>query len=623
MMYKIKQGLIALMILLIYQKSYSQASLAAEDMIDEVVVKNASGLEVTYTLVRDAIQREQWYYMPAQARLYEIKPVGSNEAEPEFNLIKYQYNNPKNPGELLEGGIIQFSLVMSPDAIAMQGLRAFVNQRGNSKNVRLSALPLKSAHVNLVTPKGDFIAEGSTVDGIAPVLSNAKMVFSVALTRIGTDVYDALTKSNTGMGVSVQFAYNGLTPPAGFTVTVDWDQAYNYFSKNEKKMASIAGAWKWLGGSASYASEKQKMTQELLQSKSIKVDVITGEQFTPEMVAKYLDPILARINTELFETDQFGRRMDSFLTARALSPDTSKPGGSDKGNAFFAFLKVNAHMSVAIKDIKIVKKGKEVISFNIKQLVERKSVSGGFVGLGAYSEAVRKKLQILIANGKWESAYFVLPPISDDDDIDIKRIAMEIRLMNKGKLYSSQVFNWTKEKKWTDRNGKERAVAAFPLIELAKDDPEMSDKTFELKATINSGKSVLNITQQISAGNSENNIALPLSLVDIVKVDPELLRFKSIDSTSKLAYVTVNMSNGSSQVNGSIKPKIINGAPTTPKPFYWLLPKSDMGIPVVPNIVFTLADGTKVNWKNNGKKLNEPGMSYEVILQDADYLSGQ
>jgi len=307
----------------------------------------------------------------------------------------------------------------------------------------------------------------------------------------------------------------------------------------------------------------------------------------------------------------------------ALTPDTTKPGGSDKGNAFFAFLKANAHMSVAVKDFRLISKIEDTISFSIKQLVERKSVAGGFVGLGAYSEAVRKKLQILIANGKWESAYFVLPPISDDDDIGVKRIAMELRLMNKGKLYSSQVFNWTKEKKWTDKNGKERAVAAFPLIELARDDPEMSDKTFEIDATINAGNSVLKIKEQTSAGNSENNIALPLSLVDIVKVDPELLTFKSLTPDAKLAFITVNLTNGTSQVNGSIKPKIINGVATSPRPFYWLLPKSDAGSPVVPNIVFTLTDGTKVNWKGNGKKLNEPGMSYEIILQDADYLTGQ
>jgi len=623
MTYKVRSILIALLIVASCQKNYAQASLAAEDMIEEVVVKNTAGMEVSYTLIRDAIQREQWYYMPAQARLYEIKPVGSNETEPEFNLIKFQYNNPANPGELLEGGIIQFSLVMSPDATAMQALRAFITQKTNNPNVRLSSLPLKTAHVNLVTPKGDFIAEGSTVEGIAPVLANSKMVFSVALTRIGTDVYDALTKSNTGMGVSVQFTYNGLTPPAGFEIYVNWQKTHEYFSKHEKKMASIAGAWKWLGGSASYASEKQKMTQELRQESAIRVKVTAGEQFGDDKIVKYMDPILARINTQLLEASQFGQKMDSFLTAMALTPDTTKPGGSDKGNAFFAFLKANAHMSVAVKDFRLISKIEDTISFSIKQLVERKSVAGGFVGLGAYSEAVRKKLQILIANGKWESAYFVLPPISDDDDIGVKRIAMELRLMNKGKLYSSQVFNWTKEKKWTDKNGKERAVAAFPLIELARDDPEMSDKTFEIDATINAGNSVLKIKEQTSAGNSENNIALPLSLVDIVKVDPELLTFKSLTPDAKLAFITVNLTNGTSQVNGSIKPKIINGVATSPRPFYWLLPKSDAGSPVVPNIVFTLTDGTKVNWKGNGKKLNEPGMSYEIILQDADYLTGQ
>lgn len=598
---------------------FAQASLAAEDMIDDIAVTTASGEKVAYTLVRDAIQKAQWYYMPAQSRLYEIMTASGRTPEPEFTLIKYQYNDPKNPGQLLEGGVLQFAIVMSPDNVALDNLRKALVAKVGNQNIRLAALPMKSAHVRLVTPKGDFIAEGTETAGIAPLLANQKMVFSLALTKIGTDIYNALVNSNTGMGVAVDFSYNGLTPPAGFKIIVNWDESYKFFSKNEIMRAKVAGMYSWFSGSAEYKREKQQIVQDLKMSRCITVEATSGEQVSDTMLYRYIDPILQKITTEMFNTSEFKNRMDSLLVAEALEKDTTVRK-DDKGG-LLNFFRISGGYSVAIKDIRMTKKVNDTISFNIKQLVERKSTAGGFVGLGKYSQAIKDKLAIVVAGGKWQSAFFVMPPVADDDDIGIKRVALEIKLMNNGKPYSSQVFNWTKDKQWTDRNGQPRSVAAFPLLELAKDDPEMRTKSFEVKATINAGNSVLDVVQQVPAGTTENNIALPLSLVDIIKVDPDLLTFKSTTPDSKLAYVTVAITNGTNKINGTIKPKIINGAPAGARPFYWLLPKANTAAsPVTADITFNLTDGSTVKWKNNGKNLNDPGMSYEIVLQDADYL---
>jgi hypothetical protein len=610
-------NLLSIFFVLFVQKGNSQASLAAEDMIDDLTVTSGSGEKISYTVVRDAIQKSQWYYMPAQSRLYEIV-TADHRTEPEFTLIKYQYVDPRNRNELLEGGVLQFAIVMSPDNTTLENLRAALRSKVNDPNLRLAALPLRSANVRLVTPKGEFLAQGTETAGIAPLLANQKMVFSIGLSKIGTDVYDALVNSNTGMGVAVDFSYNGLTPPAGFKIIVNWDESYKFFSKNEITRAKVAGMYNWLSGSLEYKKEKQQIVQELKMNRCISVEAVSGETVSDTMLFHYIDPILQKITTEMFDASAFKSRMDSMLVAEALEKDTTQR--KDKEGGILNFFRISGGKSIAVKDIRLTKKVNDTISFNVKQLVERKSTAGGFVGLGRYSKEIKDKLAIAIVGTNWQSAYFVLPPISDDDDIGIKRISLDIRLMNKGKMYNSQVFNWTKEKKWTDRNGTERAVAAFPLLELAKEDPAMKNMNFELVATINAGNSTLPLTQTVPVGNGENNIALPLSMVDIIKVDPELLTFKSITPDSKLAYVTVNLNNGTQSVNKSIKPVIVNGAATPPHPFYWLLPKIPGGNPVAPNIVFTLTDGTKVNWKSNGRKLNEQGMSSEIILQDADYL---
>ncbi len=596
---------------------FAQASLASEDIMDDITVKTAAGESVSYTLVRDAIQKEQWYYIPTQSRLYEIK-TANGVSEPEFTLLKYQYNNPQKPGELLEGGIIQFAIVLSPDNVSLTQLKNILINRTRKPGIRLAALPMKQASVKLVTPKGEFLAEGSETEGIAPLLASQKMVFSLTLSKIGTDIYDALVNSNTGMGVVVNFTYNGLTPPAGFKIVVDWDESYKFFSKNEVSRAKVGGMYSWFSGSAEYKKEKQQIVQELKENKCIKIEAVTGENFSDSMLYAYIDPILKKITEELFNTSAFNQRMDSMLVASSLAPDTSGPRRDSKGS-LLNFLNVSVGKSIAIKDIQMTKKGRQEFNFNIKQLVERKSLAGGFVGLGRYPQAVKDKLAILIAGGKWESAYFILPPIADDDDIGIKKIGLEIKLSNKGKYYSGQVFNWTKTEGWTDRNGTKRTVAAFPLIELAKEDPEMKDKAFELKMSINSGNDEFTVVQQIPAGNTEKNVALPMSIVDMVKIDPDLLSFRRMIPESQLDYVSVTLSDGTRTKRATILPRSLNGIAVAPRPVYWMLEKAGNGKPVTAQIQFVLKNGTRVNWKGNGKNLTDPGMSYEIILQDADY----
>lgn len=610
-----KKIIITLSVILICQYAYCQASLAAEDIIDDISVTTASGVKTSYTLLRDAVEKNQWYYMPSQSRLYEIQASGNSKPEPEFTFIKYQYNDPKNHGQLLEGGVLQFAIVMSPDNAAMDYLRNVIKQRTNNVDVRLAGLPLKQARVTLVTPKGEFVAEGSQTEGIAPLMANQKMVFSLALTKMGTDIYDALVNSNTGMGVAVNFSYNGLTPPAGFKITVNWDESYKFFSKNEVSRASVGGMLSWASGSAEYKSEKQRIFQELKENKCIKVEATTGENFSDSMAYKYIDPILQKITTELFTTDAFSKRMDSMLVAASLQKDTIKPDKS-----ILNFLHVSAGKSIAVKDVTLVKKGTETVEFNIKQLVERKSMAGGFVGLGQYSAEIKKKLAIVVAGGNWESAFFILPPVSDDEEIGIKQVGMEIKLKNKEKYYSSQAFNWTKETGWTDKDGQKRTVAAFPLLELKRDDLEMKNVLFETRASLNIGNDVVDVTQQVKAGNSENNVAVPLSLVDVIKVEPDLLSFNKLVPNAKLDYVTINLTDGERVGRATIKPRSVNGTPAQPKPFYWLTSKNNTSSnPVKATIVFALHDGTNINWKNNNKNLGASDIGYDIVLRDIDY----
>jgi hypothetical protein len=85
-----------------WQTAISQASLASEDIINSLKVGDES-----FTVVRDAVQRDQWYFIPDRPRLFEKKT--GNVTTPEFALLKYQFKDPANAANLLEGGVLQFS----------------------------------------------------------------------------------------------------------------------------------------------------------------------------------------------------------------------------------------------------------------------------------------------------------------------------------------------------------------------------------------------------------------------------------------------------------------------------------------------------------------------------------
>jgi hypothetical protein len=537
--------------------------------------------------------------------------------EPEFTLIKYQFKNPKNPQELLEGGVIQFSVVMSPDNEGLTQLRNFIVKKTNDPSVRLAALPLKSAAVTLITPKGEFVAENVETTGIAPTMANNKMVFSVPLSKIGTDVYNALANSNTGMGVVVKYIYNGLTPPAGFKITVDWKNLYDFFAKNEKIKASVSGAYSWIGISAKYSKEKEIIRQQVLSSKAITIDATLGEKFDEEAMQRYLDPLIKKICDEIFLKTELQGRVDSMVIANAL--DDAKPMTDSKGKNLLKYLSFSGGKTVKMKDIKIIRQDKQVHEFRVKQSVDRMSIAGGFVGVGKYPEEIKKKLIFLVPEGRWESAFFLLPSVADNDEIGIRQVDLQIGLRSNEKAYNTQVVVWTKEKGWTDKDGKSRNVIVFPLMELAKNDAQLKNIKFDVIGNITLGNDVLRINQQTETFSGEAPIATPLSLVDIVSVQPELLSFSKLNPESNLDFVNVLITDGNRRFSKKLFPFSKGGTPEPPRPLYWLVSKDKNRLPVKADIVFNLKDGSAVKWQHNQKSLYEAEVGLDIVLRDIDY----
>src|SRR5690606_5856941 len=96
---------------LISSLAIAQPSLSADD-VKEMVINHKNKTE-NYTLLRDATNRSQWYFVPKEPRLTEVFING--EPNPEFTLLRYQFVDPTSSSGSFDGGIAQFGIVITPE----------------------------------------------------------------------------------------------------------------------------------------------------------------------------------------------------------------------------------------------------------------------------------------------------------------------------------------------------------------------------------------------------------------------------------------------------------------------------------------------------------------------------
>lgn len=585
----------------------AQASLAAEDIIDEVPVKIGAAVE-KFTVIRDAIQTDQWYYVPDQPRVVE-RLMASGQREPEFMLVRFQFKDPANPEGLAEGGLLQFAMSLALPAEAIPQIRATIAQRtkGNPDTIRLAALPFKSAVANLYVPKsGLLVASEHVGPGIAPTFATQKMTYAIPLTKIGSDVYDTLVNGTTGLAAGIEFTYTGLTPPVGFTVEVDWDQAYTYYSKDEKLRAELSVA-SFFGGKASV--DRNKLLETLKQNKVIRVVEIDN----PEHGTKYLEMVLDRLNKELLENV---KPPTDIKEASAGDPTPSQNIIEKLKGKFFG----SVGYSASIKSRNQVRQGKEVVSFQSRKLQERKTVASGFVGIGNYPEAVRQRLVTIVPPGPWKSAFFLLPNVGDAQEIGVGQVDLELQLKKGEVTHATQVAVWKPATGWRGVGSADpRSLIVFGLMDLYRQDPNLSNVRFETTTQVTLKNDVLRVNDSLAV-NDQRAIVTPLSAVKVIRLDTTSLSWSGLVPDSKLISATVSLKAGEKSFNALVKPRLLDNKLAPPPPINWIVPRNAGSI--VATVTFRLSDGSTVSWSGNGRNLaasQENAADLFIELVDTDW----
>jgi hypothetical protein len=581
----------------------AQASLAAENMVEDITVTTKYGKLVTYTLIRDAQVPEQWYYMPRSIRVAEEVDVNGN-VRPKMAILKYQYQDKITKVDK-EGAILSatFTMAMEPEVVeeVKKQLLEKVRKVKKSKNafwikyqremklpeIRLAGIPLESCKIQFLNANGNFLdevdAKASSFDGATTV--SQEMVMSYDLTPLGANVFEGLATGQSGLTMRASITYSGLTPPCGFNITGKWDNVYSYFEKQSKKEGGVN---LWIVKIAA-SDTKEKKRESLEKIQNVTLEQIGCKDGDSTSGGPNLEALLTKIENQVFNTDILTQAEElGKLQSMLASTD-------DKGVEKMLLEKIaGAQNSIklgyqrSVKDIEKRQTGEINYKYSKQNIVERKSTFGGGLSFANYNlteeQLVSDGYVILIdANKDFKSTIFGLPIVNPD--YNLNGLVLEIKYKTSNGTTKSEARRWTNGEGWQTPTGQKVSHIRFNLIG-EKDDPEFD---IHLQVIAKSSDLSFNIDRKVTMIGDETFVDALEIITDTYMIDGQDLSFKKISGNdTDLSKVKIEITSGEKVINKYIRPFYTNGIAGPPKSIYLLLPKGETN---GGKVVFSAAGG--------------------------------
>ena len=563
------------------------------------------------TLIRDFKNPGRWYYVVERPELVERDPANTDDPRPAFQFMTYQAEKDEN---LYQGGMLQFSVSLK---LAEEKKKTLVKKlrsemKYKSKDfLEIVALPFRMAHATLYDAGGHVLANAPQSPGLAPPYITGALPFQIKLDEFGADLYQALINAkNSGAGVLIQLAFEGMLPPAGFKVTMNYDQSYKYIKENKNFQFQI-GEW-FLGASTNI--DRGKIRKELVQNKCLTFESLTNEAVKEELLNKYMDPVLSRMCEEFF---------NKIEVPEAIDIDKSRePDLLDK-----CFFIPKFRVRTELKEINLVRKGSQTFDFNVVTVAERRTSCGTFVGINSYSESVKKKLVSTMPLNSGSSAFLMLPDVDSSPELNISGVSMSADVIDRtGKQVSglTDTASWSEisPQSWKDKDGSDTYSLKFPLLALFdrhNNDLEATRKEYRFKVTVILEQKLdrlntVRISYETPLFNGDLPLAQPVDLVQNVVFDLSLLDF---DSEEGIRKARVEVLQGNNRMQRTVKK-------TDSKTVVFIAGagKAFEATPLTANLFFdeSKRGGQRnISWQHNGEELKnlEPGLFF--LLFDSDW----
>ncbi len=583
---------------ILFQPSiHAQASLAAENMVEDITVTTKYKKQVSYTLIRDAQVPEQWYYMPKAIRVAEDVDV-AGKVKPKMTILKYQYQD-KITKEDKEGAVLSatFTMAMEPEVVeeVKKKLLEKVRKLKNSKNafwkkyqrkmglaeIRLAGLPLESCRIEFLNANGDFLdevdAKASSFDGATTV--SQEMVMSYDLTVLGANVFEGLATGQSGLTMRANITYNGLTPPCGYNIHGKWDNVYKYYEKQTKKEGGLS-----LGPIKIGASDtKEKKRESLSKTQNVTVEQIgcKEEGDDPSDGDANLVALLAKIESQVFNTDMLTQAEELAKLESMLAVT------DDKGVQKMLLNKIAGTQNSiklgwqrSVKDIEKRQTGEINYKYSKQNIIQRKTTFGGGLSFANYNlteeQLISEGYVILVdANKDFKSTIFGLPIVNPD--YDLNGLVLEIKYKNSNGKTTSEARRWTKGKGWQTPTGQKVDHIRFNLIG-EKDKKRQAEPEFDIHLQVIAKTSTLSfdIDRKVTMAGDEKFVDALEIITDTYIIEGQDLSFKKISQNDMdLSNAKIEIAIGDKIIKKYIRPFYTNGIAGPPKSIYLLLPKGE------------------------------------------------
>jgi hypothetical protein len=311
--------LCTLFVLAFATPNFAQApSLAPADAY-YVSAKTEFGTE-TFTIIRDGRREEQFYFVPARPHVAIEKRNGKDY--PVFQLLSYQR---KKDNELIQGGILQFSVQTAISKATENELLNTIKGKfplsDSKKQHRLSPIPMKEAVISMYDLDGKLLQSAPVKEGIAPIFGNQQFPFMLNLTDLGADAMKAMTTGHGGLPVLITYTFQGMTPPGGFKIEVNWDNCYKHLSSDTKLRANVAYAS--LG--ANLGADMTKIREEMESNGMMKITALSNEALSDTALDAAMNPVIDLITKELFENIKAPPQIDPASAKEIAAPEIKDP----------------------------------------------------------------------------------------------------------------------------------------------------------------------------------------------------------------------------------------------------------------------------------------------------------
>ncbi|WP_179009072.1 hypothetical protein [Winogradskyella forsetii] len=568
----------------------AQASLAAENRIDDLVVITDDGEKKTYSVFRDAEETDQYYYVPNEARVTTTINKDGKEF-PDLTLLRYQYD-PSDGGPTQQGGIIQGTMTMAAEPEVIEFMKAYILKKakltgfGNKIGaIKLAAMPLDKCEFEIFTDKGLFLGNPDTNTAFqGPLIVNQKMGFSLSLNELGAAVISELATGKGGVLISVSIKYNGLTPPCGFNITGEWESVYEYYQKQTKLEGGISLGPIKLGGSKT----REKIIEDLNENTGVEVKRIkcgdpknaTNESLEDE----HFERLKLKIENVVL-SKEYKTKEARLTELKSLYESTNDEGVKKKllDQITIGEKSLKAGYQNSVKDIKNRKTGKISYDSETQYLESRETTFFGIIGFSKFNmteEELKENGHIIDINANDTFPYIAIGLQDINLNYDLRSLALDIIYINSEGNKNSLACTWTPEKKWTNLKGVSIDYLRFNLIG-EKDIERRNEPKFNIKLQVNSN--LLNgdftIEKEVQLEKGNKNMDGIGQITNQLSIDGSSLSFYKITGdNSDLDMAEVTLKIGDLNFKKAIKPYAKNGIYGEPKPIVLLVPKDNVSI---------------------------------------------